>query len=95
MRSFIDKDNTIDILQNMKVAHPLDSDRYLINECISAIADIQSADARENSYGEWKFCPDLSVYCSECGHYPADDYAMTPFCPHCGLKMKNGDTKRW
>lgn len=42
--------------------------------------------------GEWKKCNDGFVHCSECD-FAIRPLGITPYCPHCGTKLKGADNE--
>ena len=52
---------------------------------IEAIREIKKHTVDISRFAKWEGTWDYS--CSECGGF--NDF-MTPHCPHCGAKMKNG-----
>lgn len=98
----IDRQAAIDALNKMKIYRPLDSDRYVISDCLNKIVNLPSAQP-ERKKGKWiiKDNPGTGWYritCSECGE---DVTSTAPcigffpnakvtwdFCPNCGADMR-------
>lgn len=59
-----------------------DKDRQALNLAINAL--------KERPQGEWTTDEKGYFYCDQCGKYPHDQYATTPFCPLCGADMRKG-----
>lgn len=66
------------------------------NPCQSAIKEaneLYNAGCRMQSEGEWvvKGVYFKRLECSACNCIADSIYARTPYCPHCGAKMKGGE----
>ena len=96
MNDVIYRQAAIDALNKMKIYRPLDSDRYVISDCLNKIVNLPPAPERKT--GRWimkyKGSAVTSYKCSECGRIVRDDtgYDVSkdyPFC-HCGADMREG-----
>ena len=56
MGDLIDRQAAIDALNKLKIYRPLDSDRYVISDCLNKIVNLPSAQ------------PEI-IYCKDCKHY--------------------------
>jgi hypothetical protein len=56
MGDLIDRQAAIDALNKLKIYRPLDSDRYVISDCLNKIVNLPSAQ------------PEI-IRCTECKHY--------------------------
>ena len=73
------------------------ADRITFDACIGAIALLKEQQERiehlQPKKGKWlEYAGDQK--CSVCGSSYSDlfpEYDRTPFCPHCGAKMEEGD----
>lgn len=87
MKEMIYKQDAIDALNKKKIYRPLDSDRWVISDCLNAIVNLPSAQPERTGHWIWD-AGDL--YCSECGTRYSDlypDYDDSVACPHCGAHM--------
>ena len=95
MDDLISRQAAIDALNKMKIYRPLDSDRYVISDCLNKIVNLPSAQKK----GHWNFVGDNLFKCTCCGEmyttqqlnglrvYDKDPYCPF-FCPHCGADMR-------
>ena len=56
MGDLIDRQAAIDALNKLKIYRPLDSDRYVISDCLNKIVNLPSAQLE-------------IIYCKDCKHY--------------------------
>jgi len=56
MGDLIDRQAAIDTLNKLKIYRPLDSDRYVISDCLNKIVNLPSAQLE-------------IIYCKDCKHY--------------------------
>jgi hypothetical protein len=56
MSDLIDRQAAIDALNKLKIYRPLDSDRYVISDCLNKIVNLPSAQLE-------------IIYCKDCKHY--------------------------
>ena len=91
----ISRQSAIDALNKMKIYRPLDSDRYVISDCLNKIVDLPSAQP-ERKKGKWEIYV-ISMFdgegcrCSECG---LEGVPYWDFCPNCGADMREVDDER-
>jgi hypothetical protein len=98
MDDLIRRQDAIDALNKMKIYRPLDSDRYVISDCLNKIVNLPSAQKK----GHWNFVGDNLFKCTCCEEmyttqqlnglrvYDKDPYCPF-FCPHCGADMRGED----
>lgn len=79
----------IDALNKMKIYRPLDSDRYVISDCLNKIVNLPSVQP-ERKRGRWEYVDYGGVgnwHCTACRAICIcnGDY---DFCPNCGADMR-------
>ena len=81
----IDRKAAIDALNELMIYRPLDSDRYVISDCLNKIVGLPSADVQPVRHGRWGKVNE----CSECGCQPwyERDIHFLHYCPNCGARM--------
>lgn len=79
MSDLIDRQAAIDALNKMKIYRPLDSDRYVISDCLNKIVNLPSAQ------------PEI-IRCRECKHNPKDTWFE---CPMSHLSEKQRPETAW
>ena len=92
MSDYIGRQAAIDALNKMKIYRPLNSDRYVISDCLNKIVNLPSAEP-ERKKGKWLMHSDFPdrLICSECGaqfdvwHWESE---QMHFCPNCGADMR-------
>ena len=68
-------------------------DKAFIEIVEDVIENTPEADVAEVKHGEWVRYPHGSgIYCSRCRHKRRYRDIHDAYCPHCGAKMKGGDT---
>ena len=77
MDDTISRAAAIDALNKMKIYRPLDSDRYVISDCLNKIVNLPSAQ------------PELSP-CDVCRYYPPSSMDGKP-CTICPAERKNDE----
>ena len=100
MDDLIRRQAAIDALNKMKIYRPLDSDRYVISDCLNKIVNLPSAQP-ERKTGRWLRTEAYPhrIYCSSCfvTFIRNDEFLNLNdiphgFCPHCGADMRgDGD----
>lgn len=102
MADLIDRQAAIDALNKKKIYRQLDSDRWVISDCLNAIVNLPPAQP-EPKKGKWEITDAYphNVYCSECHKKFAqtqwavweDGSLPRNFCPNCGADMRGGDAE--
>ena len=88
MSDLIRREDAMEVLHRIFDVRSLDSDRWLIQDIRSKIADIPSADRPQ---GEWEDYDRYMKCCSKCGWIQDILHFGSNFCPNCGAKMKGAD----
>lgn len=89
MTDYISKEEAIDALRNAE-NHAFNGFYKGLIKAHTIIADIPSADVRENIKGKWIKLPNEKHICSNCGTGYANvqmPYSFN-FCPNCGADMR-------
>ena len=84
MSDLIDRQAAIDALNKKKIYRPLDSDRWVISDCLNEIVKLPPAQPKRMR-GRWEVNP-IYIKCSECG----ESFMLIPqnYCPNCGADMR-------
>lgn len=91
-RDLISRQDAIDALKKMKINKPLDSDRWVISDCLNAIVSLPSAQP-ERKIGRWICSDDMweCGVCSRCGWDSGDPWEHClknlKYCSNCGAEM--------
>ena len=74
MNDLIDRQAAIDALNKLKIYRPLDSDRYVISDCLNKIVNLPSAQ------------PEI-IRCKDCRYYKTYQYVngIRKFLPKCSF----------
>ena len=84
MDDMVSRQAVIDALNKMKIYRPLDSDRYVISDCLNKIVDLPSAQPEEViPHRNYKY---LSDYWCECGWHLGKK-GEVKYCSECGRKV--------
>lgn len=96
MADYIDRDTVLDKLHEIGGcdAPPdtwADGFDKAIDEAYRAVQSLPTADVTPVTHGEW--IEDDYGYnrCSSCGWEWDEPESVTPYCPHCGAKMEEGE----
>lgn len=74
MGDLIDRQAAIDALNKLKIYRPLDSDRYVISDCLNKIVNLPSTQPE-------------TIYCKDCRYYKTHQYVngIRKFLPKCSF----------
>lgn len=87
MKDLISRQAAIDALNQKKIYRPLDSDRYVISDCLNTIVNLPSVQP-QRMRGRWiPTEPDEPCFylCSICRRLNDE---KDNFCKNCGAKME-------
>lgn len=88
MNDLISRQDAIEALNKMKIYRPLDSDRYVISDCLNRIVNLPSAQPKK---GHWIMTHDYftgeSIYYAKCSICGEDSLEEGNYCHNCGAKM--------
>ncbi len=87
MDDLISRQAAIDALNELKIYRPLDSDRWVISDCLNKIVNLPSAERR----GRWEELYKNNYKCSVCGSWWTCEGSPIErgfdYCPTCGSRM--------
>jgi hypothetical protein len=86
MNDLIDRQAAIDALNKLKIYRPLDSDRYVISDCLNKIVNLPSTQpeiirCRDCKWSDWYDSTDGNRYCY-CMETGASGRTADDFCSY-------------